>query len=113
METAALLIRVSTAITMVVYGVSQIIKPTHWLSYVPPWLSRLLPGNDLLMMQLHGGGNLILGLWLMLGVSPALAAWLCLAWWISIWPFAFYYDWRDGLRDFVIICGLAAYLWLI
>lgn len=112
MEMAARLIRYSTGTTMVAFGLSQIFRPRPWLAYMPGWLRRLMPVDELMLMRLHGGGNLILGLWLMLGAAPKLAAWVCLAWWTSIWPFAAYYDWRDGLRDMTIIAGMVALLWL-
>jgi hypothetical protein len=113
MDVSRTLIKFGTGTTMISFGVSQILRPRGWMAFLPDWLKRVNPVDDLVMMRLHGGGNLILGLWLMMGVAPQLAVWVCLAWWLSILPFAIRYDWRDGLRDFTIIAGLAACLWLL
>jgi hypothetical protein len=113
METAKLLIHLGTGLAMIAFGAHQIARPQHWLDYLPRWFRQLSPLQDNVFMRVHGTGNLLLGLWLFSGLYAPVAAWLSLIWWISILPFALFRDWRDGMRDIAIICGLIAYIVLL
>jgi len=109
---AEILLRGSTAITMIVYGVHQILRPVSWFSYVPGWLVKILPMKPETFMKEHGVGNALLGLLLLFNVRPEFTYWVVLVWWLSILPFAFYEDWRNGMRDIVIIAGITALITL-
>jgi hypothetical protein len=93
---------------MVAYGLHQIVRPQHWLEYMPGWLQRLLPMKTTSFMKEHGAGNVTLGLLLLMNVKPEFLYWVVLAWWLSILPFAFYEDWRSGMRDVIIVAGILA-----
>ncbi|HSH18203.1 MAG TPA: hypothetical protein VK978_02370 [Candidatus Saccharimonadales bacterium] len=109
-ETASLLIRLSIGIVMVLFGISQIKAPQQWLDYIPGFIRFLMPVKPASFMRLHGLGNLSLGLLLMSGWLQPLSLWLALAWWAWVLPFAFFYNWTVGLRDFAIIMALATLL---
>jgi hypothetical protein len=57
-------------------------------------------------MKEHGAANFVLGGLLLLNIKPEWLYWIVLVWWLSILPFAFYEDWRSGMRDVVIIAGI-------
>jgi hypothetical protein len=105
-ETGTLLVRLSVAVLMVSYGIHQIIRPQAWLSYIPAWLQKLLPMSTRTFMKEHGAANFVLGGLLLLNIKPEWLYWIVLVWWLSILPFAFYEDWRSGMRDVVIIAGI-------
>lgn len=107
-ELAEILIRLSTASTMILYGITQIVRPQQWFDYLPKFTQKILGSHSVQFMKSHGWGNLSLGLLFALNIQPQLVYWLVLIWWISILPFAFYKDWQDGMRDVVIIAGIIA-----
>lgn len=107
-EVAAQLIRVVVGVTMVSFGVHQLINPQSWSDYLPEWFCKLLPESPNTFMRTHGVGNLSLGLIFAIGLWPAILDWVVLLWWLSILPFAFYSDWAVGMRDLSIIAGIAA-----
>ena len=105
-DVGALLIRLTTGFLMVVYGISQVVRPHTWYGYMPPLLQKLLPMSNKSFMREHGVGNLTLGVLLLLNIKPEWLYWIVLVWWLSILPFTFYEDWRSGLRDVVIIASI-------
>jgi hypothetical protein len=107
---AATITRIITAITMLSYGAHQIAKPTKWLDYMPSFLQKLLPMPATSFMREHGGINVGLGALFLLNVKPQFVYWAVFAWWLSILPFAYYQDWRTGMRDAIIIAGIAGVL---
>jgi hypothetical protein len=110
METAILIIRLSVAMTMVLFGINQFLKPGDWTDYIPKWIRNIDPLSPVNTMRLHSLGNIIFGLWLAMGIFPGLSVWVNIFWWISILPFAFLKDWRIGLRDLSITASLIALL---
>lgn len=104
---AATITRIATALTMIAYGVHQLAKPQKWFSYMPPVLQKLLPQDTASFMREHGALNVTLGGLFLLNVKPQFVYWAVFAWWLSILPFAFYEDWRTGMRDAIIIAGIA------
>ncbi len=102
----ALLLRTSIATTMIAYGVHQIARPVRWLSYVPQQLQSLLPMRSTVFMREHGAANTGLGVLFLLNVKPHLLYWAVLMWWLSILPFAFYEDWRTGMRDTIVVVSI-------
>lgn len=111
MNNALKTLRLGIGTVMVVYGVSQMVKPSGWYRYVPDWLDKILP--EPLFMRAHGAVNLGLGLVFMSGWRPVFVSNATLAWWISILPFAFYEDWHSGMRDIAIISGITAVVLLL
>lgn len=110
--TTILLIRLGTALTMVVFGIDQFARPANWTHYIPDSLAKMSPMSKDMQMRLHAAGNVIFGLWLALGLFPILGAWVALIWWLSILPFSFR-KWDIGLRDLSIIASLAALIILL
>jgi uncharacterized protein YjeT (DUF2065 family) len=98
------LIRLTTAITMMAFGLHQIMYPKKWKEYIPAWFP--LPASPFL--QTHGVGNVLLGLLFAIGFWPVVFDWVVLAWWVSILAFAFRVQWSIGLRDLIIIAGIMA-----
>lgn len=105
---AALLIRLSTAATMIAFGLHQIVTPLAWREYIPEWLHKLDPLPPSLTLQLHGVGNLLLGFLFAIGFWPEVFDWVVVAWWASISPLAYYVKWSIGMRDTIILAGLIA-----
>ena len=108
-------LRLGTALVMVVFGVHQMLWPHEWFEYLPAWLKKLSPVSDTTDMRLHAVGNIFLGLWFGLAgtLFPFVIAWLVLIWWLSILPFAFRRNWSIGMRDTTIIFGVIAYLMIL
>lgn len=113
MNKALQTLRIGVGTVMVVYGLSQVGRPTEWYKYVPPWLSKLLPMPESWLMRSHGAINVGLGLVFMSGLRPVFVSYATLAWWLSILPFAFYEDWQSGMRDFAIIMAVVAVILLV
>ncbi len=87
MMLAIWLIRASVALTMVLFGVNQMINPKAWFHYVPEFLHRMSPVSPETQMRLHAVGNIAFGLFLVAGsFHPLLAAWVAFIWWITIYP---------------------------
>lgn len=107
-----LIIRLGVAVTMVLFGINQLLSPAQWISYIPGSLRNILPIKPETTMRMHALGNIILGLWLAVGIYPIAGSWVNLLWWISILPFAFIKDWRIGMRDLSIIASLVALILL-
>lgn len=107
-EVAALVVRVAIGAIMVSFGIHQIVNPSFWFGYVPPRLAKLLPTSSTSFMRTHGVGNLTLGFIYLIGLLPNIFDWVVLAWWLSILPFAFYYEWAAGMRDVGIMAGITA-----
>ena len=112
-HTAELLIRISVALTMVLFGINQFLKPGKWIDYIPEAVRRLSPMKPDTTMRLHALGNIVIGLWLAVGVYIVVGTWVSIIWWISILPFALLKDWRIALRDASIIGALIALLTLL
>jgi hypothetical protein len=111
--TAELILRLAPALTMVIFGLNQWVKPSDWVHYIPPSLARSSPMKPESSMKLHALGNLAFGLLLASGWHPLVGVWIALIWWASILPFAFRVNWAIGLRDLSITLGLVALLLLI
>jgi uncharacterized membrane protein YphA (DoxX/SURF4 family) len=111
-EWASLTIRLAVSVVMVAFGLHQILNPTEWKQYIPPWLKKLIVVPDTTFLQIHGVGNLSLGFCFMIGFLPDVFDWVVLAWWLSILPFAFMVQWSIALRDMAIIASLIALILL-
>lgn len=112
-DVAIWLIRIGAGVTMLGFGVDQLLHPSAWTEYVPNWMHRLLPMSKEATLRVHSFGNLGLGTLLVLGVLPVVVAWATLVWWLSILPFSFWHRWTIGMRDLSVTFALAAYLWLL
>ncbi|MDN5275421.1 MAG: hypothetical protein JWN33_70 [Candidatus Saccharibacteria bacterium] len=106
-DIAVIIIHAAVGLTMVLFGVNQLIWPQHWFSYVPQFVTKRLPGIvEAWGMRFHGLINITLGALFALSLLTPALTWVTFAWWISVVPFAFLHDWRDGLRDICIVTGL-------
>jgi len=108
-----MILRLAPALTMVVFGLNQLLKPKDWLHYIPDWYNRMSPLRPELTMRQHALGNIIFGLFLASTWHPLIAAWVALVWWASILPFAFRTSWAVGLRDLTITLSLVALILLV
>lgn len=112
-DAAILILEVGSAITMVSFGIHQLINPKEWLKFMPPWMIKYSPLKPETEMRIHALGNILFGLFLVLNFGLALcAAWIAFVWWLSIVPFAWRVDWALGLRDLNISLALAALIFL-
>jgi uncharacterized membrane protein YphA (DoxX/SURF4 family) len=111
-EAASLLIRISVGTVMVLFGIHQIIKPYEWKDYIPSWLARLIMVPKTMFLQVHGLGNLALGILFLIGFWPQVFDWIVLGWWVTILPFALYVKWSLAARDMAIIAALGAVILL-
>ncbi len=111
-QIAELLIRLSVGVVMVLFGAHQISTPSYWRRYMPGIIRFLLPIQSSTFFRIHGLGNVSIGLLLMSGLFPPVSACIALTWWIWVTPFAAYYDFSVGMRDFVIVMALLAVVFL-
>jgi hypothetical protein len=109
-ETVSLLIRLGVGIPMILFGISQLRTPEKWLKYMPGLFRFILPVKATSFMRVHSVGNLLLGALLAAGVWEPAILWITIFWWVSILPYAFYYEYSVGLRDASIIMALIALL---
>lgn len=112
-DIAVLIIRIAVSITMIAFGLHQIVNPKSWSDYLPGRIKQSMTLSHDLFMRLHGVGNAGLGILFIIGFWPFVLTWVVLAWWVFILPFAFYSDWAVGLRDLTIIGSLIAALCLL
>jgi hypothetical protein len=114
MDIAILLLKINAAMTMIVFGMSQLKSPTVWAAeYIPVWMGRISTITPGTMMRVQAVGNLMFGSLLVSGLIPIAAAWIAFAWWISMLPFAFTYNWKIGMRDVSLVISLLALIYLI
>ncbi len=111
-QIAEFLIRVSVGLTMFIFGAHQIVSPQRWLHYIPGPLKFIMPIQPTTFLRIHGSGNILLGVLLITDPFPPVSICLALTWWLWVMPFAFYYDWTVGLRDFAIAMALLAVVYL-
>lgn len=107
-EVAALLIRLGVGIVMALFGISQMKSPEPWLRYIPRFFRFIMPVKPTGFMRLHGFLNIALGVLLAASIWQPAMTWICAIWWLTITPFAFYYEFSVGLRDLAIIMSLVA-----
>ncbi len=113
-STAISLIEWPIAITMIVFGLHQMMRPGEWLKFMPEWMKRTSPFKLETDMRLHAIGNIVFGLFLAFGFGHLLVAvWIAFVWWLSIVPFAWKVDWALGMRDLCISLALAALIFLM
>ncbi len=114
-QAAIALIQWPIGITMLVFGLHQMMKPSEWFKFIPPGLAKISPiKNPATEMRLHAVGNIVFGLLLMFSFGiPLAAAWIAFVWWLSIVPLAWRVDWALGLRDLCISLALGALIFLL
>lgn len=114
MTAAIWLIRIGVALTMMIFGLNQMVKPEVWFHYVPEFMKKTSPISPALQMRVHALGNIVFGLFLIAGsFHPLIAAWVALVWWITILPFTFKVKWDIGMRDLSIIFSLVSLIALL
>jgi hypothetical protein len=112
MNPAIWLLRLGPSLIMIVFGIHQVfIDQRPWFEYVPKFLQRMF--NPTWFMRIHGTGNILLGLFLISGLYPLIAAWVALVWWASILVGAFSGGWKTGMRDLTITISLIALVYLL
>lgn len=82
------LLRFGVAFTFLFASISAFLNPTPWLSYFPDFMRAQF--SDQLLLMLWGGGELVIGIWLLTGwriFVPSVAAALLL---IGIFIFDFH-----------------------
>lgn len=110
---AELVIRISIGTVMILFGLSQMLRPKPWLVYIPKPLEFILPVKPETTMRVHSLGNLVLGVLFLIGAWPVVMAWIIGAWWLSIFPFAMLHDRFIALRDGITICAIVAMIILL
>lgn len=65
MKPAVILLRFGLAFTLIYAGISAFINPDAWVGFIPTFLKDFLV--DEILLTAHSVGNIILGLWLLLG----------------------------------------------
>lgn len=113
MNNAIWLIRIAAALTMLPFGINQILKPGGWVKYLPEPVKKMSPLAPEAQMRLHALGNIVFALFLVSGLYPLLAAWVAFVWYLTIIPFAFMKDWTIGLRDTAVALALLALIFLL
>lgn len=101
-------IRLAAALVMIAFGVHQIIRPMAWRAFMPELVTRRMFVPTGLALQVHGVGNVFLGLLFAIGFWPMVFDWIIVAWWLSIIPMAFRVDWTIGLRDSAVLGAIVA-----
>ena len=115
MITAIIFLRFTIGILMIVFGLRQLKKPLEWNNYIPDFAHPIIHSEEkeARIMRIHATGNVMLGLFLVSGIAPLLAAWFALLWWIAVAPFGFIKRFQIGLRDTSIISAIAALILLL
>jgi len=111
-QTAVWILRIALALVMIVFGISQLSTPLIWSHYVPGFLAERLGDSFSLMLRGHALVNIFLGLFLISGLFPRLAALLALLWLAGLTPFAFK-TWDIGIRDSALTLSALALLSLL
>ena len=96
------IISTTIGITMIAFGVSQIVKPREWVKYIPTKLEDLLPLDNEATMKVHGSGNVLLGVALLSQLKPTLIRSSAGVWWLWVALFCGRYDCRIAARDIAI-----------
>lgn len=95
---------------MIVFGVDQLIRPKGWISYLPKFVTHIVPFGKEAIMRAHAAGNILIGVFLVVPVLPVLSIVVTIIWWLSILPAAYKENWRIGARDTVITIALLSLL---
>jgi uncharacterized membrane protein YphA (DoxX/SURF4 family) len=81
------------------FGLSQVISPSEWVSWLPSWTSSLPLGAKTLVL-LNGGFEVIFGALLALGIQTR---WVALLLSLHLFLIAYEIGYNDvGVRDFVL-----------
>ena len=107
MQIEIILIRISVALVMITFGISELKNPTLWIKeYMPGFIKEngLLPATSI--MRSHAITNILLGIIFLLGIFGSIGNVITLIWCISILPFAFYNNWKIGVRDLAIVASI-------
>ena len=96
------IIRISLALVLLWFGIGELLKPESWFSYIPPWLSPILPIAPKTFILLHGTFETIIGLFLLIGLFTRITAFIAFLHLLSVAVIVGFND--IGVRDF----GLAA-----
>ncbi len=109
MPTVTWALRLMGSVVMIPFAIDQLTHPKEWLEYVPAWLHPMLPGGPDGFMRIHALGNLVIGVWLLIGIFPKVAAGLSVLWMATIVGGALLAGkWQVAVRDLAVTIGLLA-----
>lgn len=66
---APLILRLGIAGFFLWFGVSQILAPQEWISWVPTWVPVFFHGSERMVVLLNGGFETVCGALLLLGIG--------------------------------------------
>ena len=72
MQNAKRLLRISLAFPLLYASIGSLTSPKDWLWYIPDWLAKIAPAEQMLLG--HGVFELLLGVWLLSGKKTQYAA---------------------------------------
>ena len=103
------LMRIGLAFVFISIGIWEIVQPSYWGMYVPPFLSAIIATNTFL--EIHGSVLVVVGIAILLGaylrIASALAVVIMLSIVISL---IYYFGFNDIMIRDVAILMLAAAL---
>lgn len=112
-DESVMILKVGSALTMLLFGIHQLAVPAEWHIYVPEWVPKTTRMSIGSIMRIHAIGNIAIALYLVSGITPLLSAWAALIWWVSILPFAFASDWKIAMRDLSVTFSILALVFLL
>lgn len=97
---STLVLRFGLVVLFLWFGLSQVLHPNEWVSWVPDWVPAFLHMDATTIVLLNGGFEIAGGFLLLLGFFVRLAAFLLFLHLLLIASEVGYND--IGLRDFVL-----------
>jgi uncharacterized membrane protein len=75
MKNKKYLLQLGLAFVLLYAGISSFLHPSDWVGFVPVWV-RHFGLTRLSVLHLHGGAEVVLGIWLLANRQVKFAAWL-------------------------------------
>ncbi|MBI5065158.1 DoxX family membrane protein [Candidatus Woesearchaeota archaeon] len=105
-----LVLKVSLALLLLWFGISQVSDAKSWLGWISPSVERLIPFDLGTFVLINGSFEIILGLVLLLGFFPKLAS---LITFLHIFGIALSLGYNDiAIRDFALALSALALFFL-
>lgn len=101
-------LRLGIGAIMIIFGLRQLKNPLGWNNYIPEFAHELIHSEEkeARIMRIHATGNVMLGIFLVSGIFPLIAAWMAFLWWIAVAPFGFMKKLEVGVRDTSLITAI-------
>lgn len=96
------IIRIGIALVLLWFGIDELLRPDVWMGYIPPWLAPLILVSIRSFVLFNGSMEIIIGLFLLIGLYTRMFAVLATLHLLSIVAAVGYND--IAIRDL----GLAA-----